>query len=149
VLALIRSKTNAFPLSTVVIEQFRPPIGKHAIELPAGLIDEGETPETTAIRELEEETGFKASSIQEVSDVIVCDPGMTNANMILVLANVTLDDNLELPKQKLEAGEFITPRVIELPKLHDELKEYAKKGFMVDARLSHFATGYNLQKNIV
>lgn len=43
---------------------------------PQGLIDEGETPEITAIRELEEETGFKADSIQEVSDTIVCDPGV-------------------------------------------------------------------------
>lgn len=50
------------------------------------------------------------------------DEGMTNANMILVLANVTLDNILELPKQKLEAGEYITRRVIELPKLYDELK---------------------------
>ncbi len=71
---MIRSKTNAFPLSTVVIEQYRPPIDAFIIgvyvftlydsephsnvesELPAGLIDENETPEETAIRELEEET---------------------------------------------------------------------------------------------
>ena len=31
VLAMIRSKTNAFPLSTVVIEQYRPPIDKYII----------------------------------------------------------------------------------------------------------------------
>jgi hypothetical protein len=31
VLAMIRSKTNAFPLSTVVIEQYRPPIDKFII----------------------------------------------------------------------------------------------------------------------
>jgi ADP-ribose pyrophosphatase len=39
-------------------KQFRPPIGKIVIEIPAGLIDEGETPEECAVRELQEETGF-------------------------------------------------------------------------------------------
>ncbi|XP_006458332.1 hypothetical protein AGABI2DRAFT_148835 [Agaricus bisporus var. bisporus H97] len=140
VLALIDSKTNAFPLSTVIIEQFRPPVGKFVV----GLIDEGESPETAAVRELEEETGFKAYSIFESSDIVVSDPGMTSANMKLVIANVLLDDKLELPEQKLEAGagEFIKCRVVDLDKLHDELKgEY---GFIVDARLSHLATGFTL-----
>jgi ADP-ribose pyrophosphatase len=47
---------------------------------------------------------------------------MTNANMKLVLANVALEDKLSLPKQKLDDGEFIVPRVIELTKLHEELR---------------------------
>lgn len=47
---------------------------------------------------------------------------MTNANMKLVLANVLLEDKLELPRQKLEVGEFIVPRIVELTALHEELK---------------------------
>ncbi|KXN90446.1 hypothetical protein AN958_04118 [Leucoagaricus sp. SymC.cos] len=144
VMALIRSTTNSFPISTVIIEQYRPPIGKFII----GLIDEGETVESAAVRELEEETGLKADSIQEVSDLVVCDPGMTNTNMKLVLANVTLKDRLVLPPQKLEVGEFITPRVVQLSKLHTELREYAKKDFVVDARLSHLAIGFNLANQL-
>ena len=31
IMALIKSKTNDFPLSTVIIEQFRPPIGKYIV----------------------------------------------------------------------------------------------------------------------
>ena len=40
-----------------------------------GLIDEGETPEEAAIRELEEETGFKASKVIQTSQTVVADPG--------------------------------------------------------------------------
>lgn len=39
-------------------KQFRPPINKVTIEVPAGLVDENETAAETAIRELKEETGY-------------------------------------------------------------------------------------------
>lgn len=42
----------------MLIRQFRPPINAICIEIPAGLVDEGETPEQAAIRELKEETGY-------------------------------------------------------------------------------------------
>ncbi|KAJ7349374.1 NUDIX hydrolase domain-like protein [Mycena albidolilacea] len=148
VLAIIRSKTNAFPVSTIVIEQYRPPIDKFIIELPAGLIDEGETPEQAAIRELEEETGFKASSVIESTPVIVSDPGMTTANMKLVVLKVDLADKMEKPEQKLEAGEHIITSVVELAKLNDELKAYDAKGFVVDAKLAHWASGFELARRL-
>jgi len=144
VLVILRSKTNAFPVSTVVIEQYRPPVGKYIIEFPAGLIDEGETAEQAAIRELREETGYKADSILDISPVIVADPGMTNANMKLVALSVVLDDQMETPAASLESGEFIVTKVVELAKLKTELEDYDRKGFTVDARLSCFASGYDL-----
>ncbi|OCH95250.1 hypothetical protein OBBRIDRAFT_831097 [Obba rivulosa] len=144
ILAILRSETNAFPPSTLVVEQFRPPIGKFVVEMPAGLIDAGEDPEHAAIRELEEETGFKATRVTETSPLQVCDPGMTTANMKLVMVEVPIPDKLEMPEQKLDVGEFITARVVEISKLAAELKEYEKKGFAVDARLSHFASGFEL-----
>ena len=45
------------------VKQFRYGIGEETIEIPAGLIDEGETPEVAAIRELEEETGLGAKKL--------------------------------------------------------------------------------------
>ncbi|KAH7907970.1 NUDIX hydrolase domain-like protein [Hygrophoropsis aurantiaca] len=148
VLAILRSKTAAFPLSTIIIEQYRPPIDKFIIELPAGLIDKGETPEEAAIRELEEETGFVANVTIESSPVIVSDPGMTNANMKLVIVGVSLEDTLVVPNSKLDEGEHIVKRVVELNKLNSELKCYDEKGFVIDARLSHFALGYDMAQRI-
>lgn len=48
----------------VLQKQFRPPLDKVVIEIPAGLIDEGETAEQAAIRELKEETGYVAEVLE-------------------------------------------------------------------------------------
>src|SRR5688572_9634370 len=42
----------------VLIEQYRPPLGRTTLEMPAGTIDQGETPDQTVAREALEETGY-------------------------------------------------------------------------------------------
>ena len=52
------------PAGIVLLEkQFRPPLGRDVIELPAGLVDPGENMEAAAKRELIEETGWSAGSL--------------------------------------------------------------------------------------
>lgn len=46
------------PEKVVLIRQYRYPLGDYIYELPAGLIDKGETPQEAAIREMKEETGL-------------------------------------------------------------------------------------------
>ncbi len=46
------------PEKIVLVRQYRYPLGDHLYELPAGLIDEGETPDAAAVREMKEETGL-------------------------------------------------------------------------------------------
>ena len=50
---------------------------------------------------------------------------MTNANMKLVVLSVVLDDKMEIPAAKLEDGEFIVTKVVELAKLKTELESKA------------------------
>lgn len=47
------------PNKIVLIKQYRYPIGDYLYELPAGLIDDGETAEQAAVREMKEETGLE------------------------------------------------------------------------------------------
>lgn len=70
------------PPSTVIVIQFRPPVNAFTIEWPAGLIDENETAEEAAVREMYEETGYHGKVIS-TSPAVSADPGMTSANMKL------------------------------------------------------------------
>ena len=64
-------------------KQFRPPINKICVELPAGLIEEGETVEDCAIRELKEETGYMGKvltgSRMGLTPITYLDPGSSRA----------------------------------------------------------------------
>jgi ADP-ribose pyrophosphatase len=50
----------------VLVEQWREPVGRVVLELPAGLVNPGETPEEAVVRELLEETGFSAAAPPEL-----------------------------------------------------------------------------------
>ncbi|XAL98090.1 NUDIX hydrolase [Phycisphaeraceae bacterium D3-23] len=73
----------------VLIEQYRVPMGKACIELPAGLAGDGadrdEAFELAARRELEEETGYRAENMRHLYQVCTS-PGMTSETIDLFLA---------------------------------------------------------------
>lgn len=48
----------------IMVEQYRKALERSIIEVPAGKLEKGESPETTAMRELEEETGYSADSLE-------------------------------------------------------------------------------------
>ena len=77
------------PPSTIVILQYRPPVEAICVEFPAGLIDEGETPEQAAVRELKEETGYEGK-VCDCSPTLSNQPGMTNANMQVLDCSPTI-----------------------------------------------------------
>ena len=74
----------------LLVEQPRVPIGRHCLELPAGLIGDedggaDDTVETAARRELEEETGYRAAGIEPLGE-FYSSPGMVSECFTLVRA---------------------------------------------------------------
>ncbi|KAH8901799.1 NUDIX domain-containing protein [Coniochaeta sp. PMI_546] len=129
------------PPSTLVVIQYRPPLDAYTVEWPAGLIDADETAEEAAVREFKEETGYDCR-VLSVSPPQAADPGLSNANMQLVMVEVNLGEGDEEPEQRLEDGEHIQRIVVPLAEFYDRLVDYSKQERMiVAAKLFHFAAG--------
>lgn len=75
----------------LLVEQYRVPLGKVCLELPAGLIGDqdgsaDEDPLAAAGRELEEETGWRASALEDAGEFF-SSPGMVSESFTLVRAS--------------------------------------------------------------
>jgi len=87
---------------TILLErQFRYPLQRHFLELPAGKIDPGEVPLETARRELQEECGYEAENWQHFSTLYPC-IGYSDERMEFFVAR-----NLRDVGRQLDAGEFL------------------------------------------
>lgn len=100
----------------VLVKQFRFPIEKYIVELPAGLLDKaGENPKQAVQRELLEETGFKAEKLISVAKGYF-NPGITNNKIITYFApratfagfdNVSSDDSEEIEVIKVPLKKLV------------------------------------------
>ncbi|MDE8653267.1 NUDIX hydrolase [Novosphingobium album (ex Liu et al. 2023)] len=75
----------------LLVEQYRVPLGRPCIELPAGLVGDdddkrGEDPATAGARELEEETGYRAERIEVIGE-FWSSPGMVSESFTLLRAH--------------------------------------------------------------
>lgn len=118
VVPLLRKKGSK-DVETLLVEQFRPPVGQVVVSFPAGLIDEGESPQDAALRELREETGYVGEGctvMPRVSREVCMCPGMSSSSSHCVLVEVDLDNpyNHGSPKAELDEGEFITLKRVDL-----------------------------------
>eukprot|EP00532_Pseudo-nitzschia_australis_P012924 CAMPEP_0168221012 /NCGR_PEP_ID=MMETSP0140_2-20121125/9630_1 /TAXON_ID=44445 /ORGANISM="Pseudo-nitzschia australis, Strain 10249 10 AB" /LENGTH=243 /DNA_ID=CAMNT_0008149959 /DNA_START=272 /DNA_END=1001 /DNA_ORIENTATION=+ len=99
-----------------------PPDGQSTLEFPAGLIDDDETPEQAALRELREETGYvgEACKLPPVVSRQVCmSPGLCDETVQCVVVIVDLDNPYNDPASDLfratpDEGEHITVRRVSL-----------------------------------
>lgn len=96
----------------VFVRQYRKAVEQEVIEIVAGLLEEGETPEACARREMEEETGFRVSSVKPAG-VIYPSPGYTEERIHLFCAEVEAggvpspDDDERVVVVCLDRGEVI------------------------------------------
>lgn len=89
-----------------LIRNFRVAVGQSLIELPAGTREPGETPLETAHRELEEETGFRAQTMQPLGELLMS-PGILHERMYLFVAS-----ELTIQTQRLALGEMIESQIV-------------------------------------
>ncbi|MCZ6672873.1 MAG: NUDIX hydrolase [Verrucomicrobia bacterium] len=131
---VIAIKDEAEP-QLILIRQFRPPIGNYAIEFPAGLVDSGESIESAALRELEEETGY-TGDVLHVGPPIFSSPGLTDEQVSLVTVKVTgQNETRHEPDEKIEV------LTVPLKDLMKRLSGFQAEGTALDAKLWSFAQG--------
>ena len=69
----------------VFVRQFRHGLGQRVLEIPGGVMDPGESPQETAVRELQEETGYVPRSVQ-VFGPLLPNPALNNARIHVAVA---------------------------------------------------------------
>lgn len=87
------------------IEQLRIPLQKRVLEFPAGLLDVGESLSEAALRELEEETGYKQVKIEFISPLCPKSAGLTNESSAFVFCSI--EDEKITGKTNMEESEDI------------------------------------------
>jgi ADP-ribose pyrophosphatase len=91
----------------IFVSQFRYPVNSKVIELPAGKLDAGEDPMKCAIRELEEETGYKTDKIEKLASIATT-PGFCSEILHIFLARDLTpgDHKREEGEQDMEIFEY-------------------------------------------
>jgi len=117
----------------ILAEQYRVPIGARCLEFPAGLVgdeDPNATVEGTAIKELEEETGFTAERVERLGD-FYSSPGMVSEGFTLVRAHgvARCDGKVE---------EDINVHLVARRDIPAFIEQKRAEGFAVDVRLLLF-----------
>ena len=117
----------------LIVDQFRVPLGRRCIELPAGLVgdnEDGEEAELAATRELEEETGYRAGRMEAVGD-FYSSPGMVSESFTLFRAH----DLQKTGEGGGVDGEDIRVHRVPLDGFNDQVATWRSEGFAIDVKL--------------
>lgn len=106
----------------LMVRQFRIAIDREMLEIPAGLIEPGEDPESTALRELKEETGYTAENIRKLHTYYTS-PGFTDELVHVYLATGLTPGEMDLDEgEVLEVEKYSLDEVEELLTSIDDSK---------------------------
>lgn len=119
VLALLGDKEKM-----LVVEQYRKPLNKSQVEIPAGKLDPGEDPMDAARRELEEETGYRCASLRHLSSFYTS-PGFADELLHLYIA-----EGLERGQANPDDDEFLECSAITL----EEAERLIREAHISDAK---------------
>jgi len=108
----------------VMVWQYRYALGRESLEIPAGKVDPGETPEECAGRELQEETGYCAGQLREIFHYF---PAIGYSNEII---KIYLGTGLEKATADIDEEEITKVEVLTL----DRVKEMILKGDIRDSK---------------
>ena len=108
----------------IMVKQFRKPFESEILEIPAGKLEEKESPLDCGTRELEEETGFKPKEMKFLGEIYPS-PGFSKEVLYLYFTK-----NMEKGKVHLDEGEFIDVEYIKF----DEAKDMIYNGKIKDAK---------------
>lgn len=117
----------------LLIDQYRVPLGRRCLELPAGLVGDGGAAEeatVAAARELEEETGYCAGRIDSLGDYY-SSPGMTSESFTLVRAS----DLTRVSDGGGEGDEDIVVHRVPLAGVADFVAAQRRAGLAIDVKL--------------
>jgi ADP-ribose pyrophosphatase len=120
----------------ILIDQYRVPVGKRCVELPAGLVgdeDKDATVEGTAVKELEEETGYTADQIERLGE-FQSSPGMVAESFTLVRAHGVR----KVGEGGGNADEEINVHLVARADIPAFIEEKRRDGYAVDVKLLLF-----------
>lgn|SRR5690606_3750512 len=124
----------------VMVEQYRKPLEKSIIEIPAGKLEKGESPEITAVRELEEETGYTTKKLTKVTSFYTS-PGFADEIMYIYVSDEL--EKLDFPPA-LDEDEFVEIHELTLA----EAKQYIQEQRIHDAKTIYAILYLELQEII-
>jgi len=123
----------------IVVRQYRHAIEKYTIEIPAGGIEIGEDPKVAALRELEEETGYKADDCTHLIDIFTT-IAFCNEKIHIYVAN-----NLKKSRQNLDEDEFVNVEKYTI----DELVAMILDGTIEDSKTISAILALNNRKDLL
>lgn len=96
----------------LIERQYRPPVGRISVDYPAGRMEQDDaTTESAMRRELQEETGFTARTIQKLG-VIDKEPAFSTSRMHVFLAQGSIDSDATPEETEQIEIEFVSPKEI-------------------------------------